>query len=64
VIAALRIGPGRTELVYALRDLARSICPSQISLNGTIGIYAGKEIDRFQKRCVVEAEFDQAEADA
>jgi len=26
-------------------DLGKSICPSKISLNGTIGIYAGKEID-------------------
>jgi hypothetical protein len=33
-------------------------------LNGTIGSYAGKEINRFQKRFVIETEFDQAEADA
>jgi hypothetical protein len=43
--------------------LGRSICPSKISLNGIIGTYAGKEIDRVQKRCVVETELDQAEAD-
>jgi hypothetical protein len=44
--------------------LGRSICPSKTSFNGPIGIYAGKEIDRFQKRFVVETELDQAEADA
>jgi hypothetical protein len=43
--------------------LGRSISPSKISLNGTIGTYAGKEIDRVQKRYVVETELNQAEAD-